>query len=57
MNDQASWWTPLTLSGPTLTLSPMRLRDAPDYLQALGSAEESAEVVPTSSPVAVIRCT
>jgi RimJ/RimL family protein N-acetyltransferase len=45
MNDQASWWTPLTLSGPTLTLSPMRLRDAPDYLQALGSAEESAEVV------------
>ena len=45
MSDQASWWTPLTLSGPTLTLSPMRLRDAPDYLQALGSAEESAEVV------------
>ena len=45
MNDQASWWTPVTLSGPTLTLSPMRLRDAPDYLQALGSAEESAEVV------------
>ena len=45
MNDQASWWTPVELSGPTLTLSPMRLRDAPDYLQALGSAEESAEVV------------
>ncbi len=45
MNDQASWWTPVTLSGPTLTLSPMRLRDAPDYLHALGSAEESAEVV------------
>jgi len=45
MNDQASWWAPVTLSGPTLTLSPMRLRDAPDYLQALGSAEESAEVV------------
>ncbi len=45
MKDQESWWTPVTLSGPTLTLSPMRLRDAPDYLHALGSAEESAEVV------------
>jgi RimJ/RimL family protein N-acetyltransferase len=45
MTDQESWWTPVTLSGPTLTLSPMRLHDAPDYLQALGTAEESAQVV------------
>ena len=45
MTEPESWWTPLTLGGPTLTLSPMRLQDAPDYLRALGSAEESAQVV------------
>jgi RimJ/RimL family protein N-acetyltransferase len=45
MTDHQAWWTPATLSGPTLTLSPMRLHDAPDYLAALGSAEDSALVV------------
>lgn len=45
MTESGSWWTPLTLVGATLTLSPMRLQDAPDYLRALGSPEESAQVV------------
>lgn len=45
MTSQESWWAPVTLSGATLTLSPMRLHDAPDYLAALGSAENSALVV------------
>jgi RimJ/RimL family protein N-acetyltransferase len=45
MTDQESWWAPVTLSGATLTLSPMRLHDTPDYLTALGSAEDSAQVV------------
>jgi RimJ/RimL family protein N-acetyltransferase len=45
MTDHQTWWNPATLSGPTLTLSPMRLHDAPDYLAALGSAEDSALVV------------
>ena len=44
MIDQEYWLEPVTLSGPTLTLSPLRLYDAPDYLQALGSAEDSALV-------------
>ena len=45
MTESGSWWTPLTLVGATLTLSPMRLQDAPDYLRALGSADESTQVV------------
>lgn len=39
------WSEPLQLQGFGLTLTPLRLADAEDFLAALGSPEERAEVV------------
>jgi RimJ/RimL family protein N-acetyltransferase len=38
------WTTPVTLTGSRLWLTPMRLSDAPDFVRALGSPAEAAEV-------------
>lgn len=38
------WFTPITLTGPGLTLTPLRIDDAPEYLAALGDDEATAEV-------------
>ncbi len=45
MPEARDWWAPVALTGPTLTLSPMRMEDAEDYLDALGPAEDAAMVV------------
>jgi RimJ/RimL family protein N-acetyltransferase len=39
------WFAPATLTGASLTLAPMRLTDAADYLAALGNPEDAAAVV------------
>ena len=41
----SSWHQPVTLAGPTLILTPLRLADAPDFLAALGPPEVAAEVL------------
>jgi RimJ/RimL family protein N-acetyltransferase len=38
------WARPVTLRGTRLLLAPLRLTDAPDFVRALGSPEEAAEV-------------
>jgi N-acetyltransferase len=45
----SSWHQPVTLTGPTLTLSPLRLADAPELLTALGPPEVAAEVLENMS--------
>jgi len=44
-SDAEVWHEPLQLQGYGLTLSPLRRDDATDFLAALGSPEESAEVL------------
>jgi RimJ/RimL family protein N-acetyltransferase len=44
-SDTASWSEPLQLQGYGLTLAPLGLDDAADFLAALGSPEESAAVL------------
>jgi len=39
------WHVGVPLIGPTLTLTPMRLTDAADYLAALGEPDDAASVV------------
>ena len=39
------WHQPVTLTSPTLTLTPLRLADAPAFLAALGPEEVAAEVL------------
>jgi RimJ/RimL family protein N-acetyltransferase len=41
----AGWHEPVALSGPTLRLTPLRMRDAADFVAALGPAEVAAEVL------------
>jgi N-acetyltransferase len=41
----SSWHQPVTLTGPTLVLAPLRLADAPEFLTALGPPEVAAEVL------------
>jgi N-acetyltransferase len=38
------WTVPVTLRGFRLLLTPLRLRDAPDFVRALGGPAEAAEV-------------
>jgi RimJ/RimL family protein N-acetyltransferase len=45
MTRHTSWQAPATLVGPTLRLEPLRLRDAGDFLAALGQPDEAAEVL------------
>ena len=40
----AGWCGPVTLRGQRLMLTPLRLADVPDFVRALGTAEEAAEV-------------
>ena len=40
----AAWCGPLTLRGQRLVLTPLRLADAADFVHALGTAAEAAEV-------------
>ena len=39
-----SWTAPVTLTGDRLTLTPLRLGDAADFVRALGGPEEAATV-------------
>ena len=39
------WHQPVTLTGPTLILTPLRLADAPEFLAALGPPETAAAVL------------
>jgi RimJ/RimL family protein N-acetyltransferase len=39
-----AWTAPVTLRGSRLLLTPLRLRDAPDFVRALGGPAEAAEV-------------
>ena len=39
-----SWTAPVTLTGDRLTLTPLRLGDAADFVRALGDPEEAAAV-------------
>ena len=41
----SNWHQPVTLTGPTLQLVPLRLVDAPEFLAALGQEEVAAEVL------------
>ena len=41
----SSWHQPVTLTGHTLQLTPLRLADAPEFLAALGPPEVAAEVL------------
>lgn len=41
----STWHQPVTLTGFTLTLTPLRLADAPEFLAALGPPEVAAEVL------------
>jgi N-acetyltransferase len=41
----SNWHQPVTLTGPTLVLTPLRLADAPEFLAALGPPEVAAEVL------------
>jgi RimJ/RimL family protein N-acetyltransferase len=43
------WHQPVTLTGPTLVLAPLRLADAPEFLAALGPEEVAAEVLENMS--------
>ena len=43
------WYQPVTLTGPTLVLAPLRLADAPEFLTALGREEVAAEVLQNMS--------
>ncbi len=43
--DASDWRAPRVLQGPTLTLTPMRLSDAGDYLGALGGPDDAGAVV------------
>lgn len=45
MTEIKDWVAPVTLTGPALTLRPLSLDDAEQYLAALGSPAESASVV------------
>jgi len=45
MTTATGWHARTTLVGPTLTLEPMQLSDAPDYLAALGDPADAGEVV------------
>jgi RimJ/RimL family protein N-acetyltransferase len=45
----ARWHQPVTLTGPTLVLAPLRLADAPEFLAALGREEVAAEVLENMS--------
>jgi N-acetyltransferase len=45
----SSWHQPVTLTGPTLVLAPLRLADAPEFLTALGPPEVAAEVLQNMS--------
>jgi RimJ/RimL family protein N-acetyltransferase len=40
----ADWTAPVTLRGTRLLLTPLRLADAPDFVRALGTPAEAAEV-------------
>jgi RimJ/RimL family protein N-acetyltransferase len=41
----SNWHQPVTLTGPTLLLTPLRLADARDFLAALGPPEAAARVL------------
>jgi hypothetical protein len=41
----SSWHQPVTLTGRTLILTPLRLADAPDFLAALGPPHVASEVL------------
>jgi N-acetyltransferase len=41
----SSWHQPVTLTGRTLSLTPLRLADAPDFLAALGPPYVASEVL------------
>jgi N-acetyltransferase len=41
----ANWHQAVTLAGPTLVLTPLRLADAPEFLAALGPPEVASEVL------------
>jgi len=43
----SQWHQPVTLTGPTLVLAPLRLADAPEFLAALGRDEVAAKVLET----------
>jgi RimJ/RimL family protein N-acetyltransferase len=43
------WHQPVTLTGPTLVLMPLRLADAPEFLAALGPPAVAAEVLENMS--------
>jgi len=45
----SSWHQPVTLTGPTLVLAPLRLADAPEFLTALGPPEVAVEVLQNMS--------
>ena len=45
----SDWHQPVTLSGPSLVLAPLRLADAPEFLAALGPPEVAAEVLQNMS--------
>jgi N-acetyltransferase len=45
----STWHQPVTLTGSTLTLTPLRLTDAPEFLAALGREEMAAEVLQNMS--------
>ncbi|HEV2927293.1 MAG TPA: GNAT family protein [Propionibacteriaceae bacterium] len=45
----STWHQPVTLTGPTLVLAPLRLADAPEFLTALGREEVAAEVLQNMS--------
>jgi N-acetyltransferase len=45
----SGWHQPVTLTGPTLRLTPLRLADAPEFQAALGQEEVAADVLENMS--------
>jgi RimJ/RimL family protein N-acetyltransferase len=45
MSARRSWRVPVTLGGPALQLTPLRLSDTHDFLTALGGPDEATEVL------------